>query len=290
MLILASVADKIEVITDAAVTVDVHASWIDHVSPNTQTPGNTNTAISTAATTTVVGSPAASTYRNVKTLQLRNKHASTSVTVTVRHVNGTATVETGKWTLLAGETVGYVDGEGFIYRDANGIPKVGTAVVMAVTRLAADLANSTTTAAKVTGLDTAMGLGTWIFEYYLHYTTVITTTGIKFGVNHSGTVTTFLYDMFGVDTSATAATGAMDQDALAATGQVMAAWAARVKSTSAPMITVGVDTNAGDMFMRITGMTIVTAAGNLELYSASEVGTSSTSVKAGSSLRLTKVG
>ncbi len=154
-------------------------------------------------------------------------------------------------------------------------------------RLNSDLANATTTAAKVTGLDTLCGVGTWLFEYFVLYTSSVTTTGIKLGCNHTGTVTSFVYDACGVDTAVTAATGAMDQDALALTGQVMSAWAARAKTTTAPMITVGVDTINVDMLMLISGLAIVTVSGNLELYHASETA-NTTTVKAGTSLRLTK--
>jgi hypothetical protein len=57
MLLLASTTDKIQVITSAAGQVDVHASWVD-LSGTTITAGRTNTRISTATTTDVVGAPA----------------------------------------------------------------------------------------------------------------------------------------------------------------------------------------------------------------------------------------
>lgn len=290
-LFLASTSSKIQLITADAVTVDVYAAYTDFVSPSTVTPGAKHTAISTAATTDIVLAPAASTYRTIKSLHIVNKHASLSVLVTLQVTDGTTVIELEKLTLLAGERFSHIADQGFQLFDANAIPKTGTAPAQVYTRtLAADLANTTTTAAKVTGLDLACGVGIWLFEYYALYTTVITTTGIKFGCNHTGTVTSFVYWRRELTALATAADGNADQDIKTTAGGVMMGWADRVKSTSAPLISAGVDTNGADQLAVIEGLAIVTAAGNMELYSASEVGTSSTSVKAGSVLRLTKAG
>lgn len=119
MLLLTSTSDLLKVTTDAAVTVDVHASWTD-LSSNAVTPGRTNTNITTATTTNVVGSPGASTQRNVRGMMVRNIHASTSVGITVSHYDGTNTVEIWKGTLLAQESLEW-DGERWIRLSASGI-------------------------------------------------------------------------------------------------------------------------------------------------------------------------
>ena len=116
MLLLASTSDLLRVVTGSAVTVDVHASWSD-LNGTTVTPGRTNTLISTAATTTVVGSPASSTFRSVKTLTARNRHASSAVDVTVLHTDGTNAVELVKVTLSAGDALHYDEHNGFTVRD-----------------------------------------------------------------------------------------------------------------------------------------------------------------------------
>jgi hypothetical protein len=78
--------------------------------------------------------------------------------------------------------------------------------------------------------------------------------------------------------------------AVAAAPTVMATLSARAKSTNAPLIsTGGVDTTASDILVLITGLAIVTVAGNMELYHASETATS-TSIMLDSVLRLTKMG
>lgn len=124
MIILSSTSDKLQVVTSAAVTVDSHASWMDY-NGSTVTPGRTNSAITTATTTDVVASPGASTQRNVKSLHLRNKHASSSTGIIVKHTDGTTAVELLSCTLFAGECLEYVEGQGFRIYDANGQPKIG---------------------------------------------------------------------------------------------------------------------------------------------------------------------
>jgi hypothetical protein len=112
MILLTSTSDKLQIVTSAAAAIDVHASWVDNTA-TAVTPGRTNSTITTAATTVVVGTPAASTQRNVKTLHVRNKHATASTDVTVQHTDGAIVVELYKATLVAGGMLQYVDDEGF---------------------------------------------------------------------------------------------------------------------------------------------------------------------------------
>jgi hypothetical protein len=114
VLLLTSTTDKIQVITGQAASVDIHASWIDYTATPSSVPGRLNTAgVVTATTTDAAGSPGASTQRNVKTLNVRNKHGSVSVDITVVHTDGTTAVELVKMTLLPGDTLEYVEGVGF---------------------------------------------------------------------------------------------------------------------------------------------------------------------------------
>lgn len=281
MIFLSATTDKIQLVTSAAVTVDVHASWTDLAS-GTVTPGRTNTAITTATTTDIVGSPAASTVRNVNKLNIRNKHASSSVDVTVVFDQNGTDFEFHKATLAAGEVLQYIEGVGWFK------VTVATPNVQLVT-LAADQSNSTTTPTEVTGLTAVTGVGNYVFEYFLITQSAATTTGQKFSVNHDGTVGAFVYWWSWVDTSATASTAAADQDAVGAAGQVIGAMAARAKSTAGAGTTISVDTANADMLIVIQGICVVTVAGNMELWHGSEVAAAST-VKAGSSLRLSKMG
>jgi hypothetical protein len=126
MLLLTSITDKVQVITSAAGQIDVHASWIDYNpsgSPQVQA-GRLNTRISTAATSDVVGSPAASTARNVKAVKIGNNHASVSNVVTLQHTDGTNVIILEQATLAPGERMSYEEGYGIRVFDAAGREKV----------------------------------------------------------------------------------------------------------------------------------------------------------------------
>lgn len=120
MILLTSTSDLIKLVTSAAAnSIDVHASYVD-LSGTTVTPGRTNTKITTAATTTIVGAPAASTQRNLKGLYIVNNSAGTNCTVTVQHTDGTNTVELIGFTLLPGENLGYREDGSWVHRDSQG--------------------------------------------------------------------------------------------------------------------------------------------------------------------------
>ncbi len=153
--------------------------------------------------------------------------------------------------------------------------------------LASDAAaNSTTTNAKITSLDTPVGIGTFVFLYMIRYQAAAATTGVKFAVNHTGTVTSFMYNMRYSNLIATASDANADQESNLAAHVTGGVAATRVKNTTLGP-TLSVDTLNADMLMIIEGLCIVTAVGNIELYHGSEVAAAST-VKAGTSLILTQ--
>lgn len=127
MLLLNSTSDLLRIVTGAAAsTIEVHASWVD-LSGSTVTPGRQNTRITTAATTTVVPAPAASTTRNVKALYVTNNSPGASVNVAVEHTDGTNVVELMQFVLLPGENMGYREDGSWVHHDQNGAeyPPVG---------------------------------------------------------------------------------------------------------------------------------------------------------------------
>lgn len=120
MLLLTSITDLIQVVTDAAGDIKVHASYVDNAT-GVITPGRTNTAsIVTATTTTVAPSPSASVQRNVKHLNLRNNHASQAVTCRVEHTDGTNVESLMNCVLLAGEVLVFDQSGDWQHYDANG--------------------------------------------------------------------------------------------------------------------------------------------------------------------------
>ena len=192
MLLLASTSDLLRVITSAAVTTDVHASWVDR-NGATITPGRTNTPITTATTTSVVGSPAASTFRTIKSLAIRNRHAATPQDVTVVHTDGTNAMELIKVTLTAGETLHYDEGAGFTVKDSSGCIKTKDTITgnivsaVNIVVLGADVTNNNgvaNTIQDVTGLSFAVTAGErYWFEFIIPYTSAATTTGSRWTIN-----------------------------------------------------------------------------------------------------------
>jgi hypothetical protein len=139
---------------------------------------------------------------------------------------------------------------------------------------------------KITGLDFATGTGTFQFKYIIRYQGTANTTGSKFAVNHTGTVTAFVANHHWAQSLSTAASATADQD-IQATFGLYSVHAVRAKNiTAGPNATL--DSAGADMLWVIEGMFICTVTGNLELYHGSEVAAVAT-VKSGSSLVLTKV-
>jgi hypothetical protein len=154
--------------------------------------------------------------------------------------------------------------------------------------LTADQSNSTVTLTSVTGMDKTLVAGTYQFKYMIRYQAGATTTGVRFSVNFSGTVSFFIANVMWVDTSATAATATPKQNNVQAAAAVYGAFSARAKSTTGWGTTLGVDTINADMLMVIEGTFEASTGGDIQLYHGSEVAAIST-VKAGSSLVITKL-
>lgn len=202
MILLASTSDLVRVKTSAAINADVHASWVD-INGTTVTPGRTNTPISTATTTTVVASPASSTYRTLKTLTVRNRDATTAQDITIIHTDGTNAMEMFKATISAGEVLHYHEAAGFWITNTNGAAKVsqtiGSPVVNTLNTvvLASDVVNnnaSANTIADVTGLSFSVVSGqTYYFEFVIAYTSAATTTGSRWSINGPASPTLLNY-------------------------------------------------------------------------------------------------
>jgi hypothetical protein len=134
MLLLTSINDKLQITTSGSVATDVHASWVDNAS-GTITPGRTNTPFASASTFDVVAAPASNVQRNVKTLNIRNKDAALTQTVTVQHTDGSTVATLFKCDLAAGEELEYTDSLGWVAYDATGRVKKNDGAFQNVTRL-----------------------------------------------------------------------------------------------------------------------------------------------------------
>lgn len=273
MLLLTSTSDKIQLVTSAAGDVDVHATWVDNAS-GTITPGRTNTvAIATATTTDVVGSPAASTQRNVQSLLVRNTHASVTNTVTVRHTDGTNAADIFSTALGPGEVLQFLDGVGFQVLTSSGAVKtsqnqgsnaVNSGINVAV--LAADVTNNNGTAntiADVTGLSFPVTSGKkYWFRFVIQYTAAATTTGSRWSINGPGGTMRYRSEISLTTTSVTTIEGSAAHDLPAASNASSAATAANIAV--------------------IEGFYEASANGNVIARFASEVSSSAIVAKAGS--------
>jgi len=280
MILLASVNDLLRIQTSAAVTTDVHSSWVD-MAGATITPGRTNTPITTATTTTVVSAPASSTYRTVKTLTIRNRHATTSQDATVVHTDGTNAMELIKVTLLAGECLHYHESAGFWTTDRLGQYKTvstnsgsGAAVnALNLVVLASDVINNNATAnimQDVTGLSFNVTAGeSYWFWFCMNYTAAATTTGSRWSINGPGSPTRLSYCS---DYPLTAATQSVNYSS---------AYDSPAAS-NASSLTVG---NVANIYGHITP----SANGTVIARFASEVLSSAITAKAGSLLQWYRV-
>lgn len=121
MLLLTSTSDILRVVTSTAgSSINVHTSWVDNAS-GTITPGRQNTAaITTAATTTIVPAPGASTQRNVRGVYITNNHATVGTQVTVQHFDGTNSEDLMGVTLSPGENLVMNEEGEWVHHDAQG--------------------------------------------------------------------------------------------------------------------------------------------------------------------------
>lgn len=280
MILLTSTSDLLRITTSSTANIDVHASYVD-LSGTTVTPARLNTTISTATTTTVVGSPASSTQRTVKTLFVRNRHATTSNDITILHTDGTTSVEFIKVSLLAGYTLRYDEGNGFEVLDSFGRSLLnnsdngsGAAVnSLNLVVLSADVTNNNAVAntiADVTGLSFSVTAGEkYWFRAHCQYTAAATTTGSRWAM--SGPAGTWRYKS---EYSLTTTTLTINEGVIAADSP------AASNASSA--------TTAGNNAI-IEGFFEASATGTVVVRFASEITSSAIVAKAGSILQWVRV-
>ncbi len=131
--ILGTTSTLWRLVTGSAGDIEVTASWIDSpasvTSSSTFSPdGSTIANISTAATTTIVAAPGASTKRNIKNVTIFNNHATTSNLITVEQFDGTNADVLHKGTLLAGESLKFDETGYWTMYGADGVIKAQTLV------------------------------------------------------------------------------------------------------------------------------------------------------------------
>ena len=114
MLILASTSDKIQLVTSSAATLKVQVSYVDlTLADGTVAPGRLNTAISSATTQDISGSPASGVRRNIKGVTIWNDDSSLLDNVQIQHTDGTTVVDLWAINLTAQQGIQYTEGSGW---------------------------------------------------------------------------------------------------------------------------------------------------------------------------------
>jgi hypothetical protein len=120
MIFLTATSETLTSTTSGARSVDWAVAWIDG-NDSGATPGTAQGNTTTAVTTTIVSAPAASTQRQIKYMSFVNREAVNSQGIYVNKVDGSGSRQLiGQVTLLAGETLLYLDSVGWLHLDVNG--------------------------------------------------------------------------------------------------------------------------------------------------------------------------
>ncbi len=124
MILLDGTTETLTISTSSTADIDYSISYVD-IGVNAFAPGATEGKYVAANTANAaLGSPAASTQRQVKLITISNRHASTSNTIIVKkYVPTNEYYLTPSVTLAAGELMQYIDGQGWVYYASNGTIK-----------------------------------------------------------------------------------------------------------------------------------------------------------------------
>ena len=281
MLLHKGTGDKIQVITSAAGSVDVLTSWVDNNAGSIDGDSQVS-AITTATTTDIVAAPASSVIRNTKTINIRNKHASNSNTVTVQWTDGSTTVELFKVALASGETLTYVEGIGWVVYASDASYKAQTGRLLFKSLSADDTGGTNVATAQpwfpTAGGVTVAGATTYFFEGWLLSTRTAGATSHTTGILFGGTAT-----LTSIDYEIDWRTG--DANSAAASNKIRATAATNTVFKAASTSTTE------DIDAEVRGIVRINAAGTFIpqfQYSATPGGTPT--IKRGSFFRMWPVG
>ena len=123
MIILKATSESLQITTTTAAGLDFSVSYAD-ITTTAFTPSSNEGKISTATTTSITAAPAASTQRQIKLITISNRDVSLSDAIIIQKlITATAYNLTPTITLLPGETIQYMDAQGWTYYSATGAVK-----------------------------------------------------------------------------------------------------------------------------------------------------------------------
>jgi len=120
MIILKATTETLQITTTTAAAIDYSVSYAD-ITATTFAPSSNEGKITTATATSVLSAPASSTQRQITLITISNRDASLSDVISVQKlISSTAYNLTPNITLLPGEVIQYMDGQGWVYYSASG--------------------------------------------------------------------------------------------------------------------------------------------------------------------------
>lgn len=165
---------------------------------------------------------------------------------------------------------------------------IGATTIQILTSNNSDIP-TTTVVTQLTA--STMGVGWWLVEYWIIWQSAVSTTGITFIVDHTGTAAnsqSTREDMVGSTTALATIGRASQASNLGVTGALPSTWSARADNTPLGP-NEGVDTVNVNQVTRITAWILVTGSGNLTLQANSEIASTVTRVMAGTVARYTRL-
>jgi hypothetical protein len=123
MILLKATTESLQLVTSSTAAIDYSISYAD-ITTTTFTPSTNEGKITTAATSAVLAAPTTATQRQIKLITISNRDASLSDIVYLQKlITATSYNLTPSFTLLAGETAQYMDGQGWTYYSVTGAVK-----------------------------------------------------------------------------------------------------------------------------------------------------------------------
>ena len=122
MILLKATNETLQMVVLTAANIDFSVSYADITTTSFLPSSNEGSVV--AGTQTLLSTPGSSTQRQAKLITISNRHASLSNTVTVQKLIAAVAYNlTPTITLLAGETMQYMDGQGWLYYSTTGALK-----------------------------------------------------------------------------------------------------------------------------------------------------------------------
>jgi hypothetical protein len=176
MITLTATTHILELTNGTITNIDVFVAYADHTTAGA-TLGDQQALITSATTTTICAAPAASTQRQIKTINIRNTTSTPSVVTVKKDISGTE-YDLFSITLGGNENIEYLDGRGWCVYTNGGAVKTsinqGSASItsgISAAVLASDVTNNNAVAnsiANVTGLEFPVNSGsTYWFRFIM---------------------------------------------------------------------------------------------------------------------------